>query len=149
MTAAVLLDRLQRVRATGTGRWVACCPCHESASGSSLAVRELPDGRVLVHDFGGCAVEDVLGAVGLTFGDLFPERIDTSAEARGDRRYRSRVTQRFDAATMIRALHAEVIVAATIIARFIDHGAVDDADRTALWRSASLLADAVEVLDGR
>ena len=33
------------------------------------------DGRVLLHDFGGCAVGDVLDALGLAMADLFPQRL--------------------------------------------------------------------------
>ena len=149
MTAGTLLSRLDRVRKVGLGRWVAACPSHDSRSKSSLAIRELPDGRVLLRDFGGCTVEDVLGAVGLTMAELFPERIDTSAEARGDRRYRSRQHQRFDAATLIRVIHADVLTAATIISRILDGVPVDDAERGALWSAAGRIADALEVLDGR
>jgi hypothetical protein len=71
MSAALLLDRLQRVKRTAPGRWLARCPAHEDRS-PSLSVRELDDGRLLVHDFGGCAVGDVLGAIGLALSDLFP-----------------------------------------------------------------------------
>jgi hypothetical protein len=149
MSAAVLLSRLDRVRQTGPGSWVASCPCHESASKSSLAIRETPDGRVLVHDFGGCAVADVLGAVGLTVAELFPERIDTSREAGGDRRYRSRERMPFDAGTMLRALHADVLMVATIVSRILDNNQIDDGERDALWRCAGRLADAVELLNGR
>lgn len=39
-----------------------------------MSVRELDDGRVLVHDFAGCSVEEVLKAAGCTFDDLFPPK---------------------------------------------------------------------------
>jgi hypothetical protein len=149
MTAATLLSRLDRVRKVGADRWLAACPSHESKSKSSLSIRELPDGRVLLRDFGGCSVEEVLGAVGLTFADLFPETVDTSREAGGDRRYRSRERLPFDAGTMLRALHADVVMVATIVSRTLDNTLIDDADRDALWRCAGRLADAVEALDGR
>lgn len=42
-----LIDRLQKVRRTGQGRWIACCPAHNDKS-PSLAVRELADERVLI-----------------------------------------------------------------------------------------------------
>jgi hypothetical protein len=67
--AATLLDRLERVRQTGAGRWIARCPAHQDKS-PSLSIREV-DGRLLVYDFGGCQVGDVLAAVGLTLTDLF------------------------------------------------------------------------------
>jgi hypothetical protein len=68
--AARILDRLERVKATGTGRWIAACPAHKDRS-PSLSIREGDDGRLLLHDFGGCDTEDVLTALGLTLGDLF------------------------------------------------------------------------------
>lgn len=73
MSADSLLAQLRKVRRTGPGQWTACCSAHEDKS-PSLGIRELEDGRVLVHCFGGCSVEDVLGAVGMTFDDLFPPK---------------------------------------------------------------------------
>src|SRR5258705_401497 len=66
------LDRLQRVRQTGPCRWVASCPAHQDRS-PSLSIRELEDGRLLLHCFGGCETGDLLAAIGLTMSDLFPD----------------------------------------------------------------------------
>ena len=74
MSASVLLQHCDKVRETGNGKWIACCPAHEDRS-PSLAIRECSDGRVLIHCFAGCEVEDVLGAVGLAFADIMPERL--------------------------------------------------------------------------
>lgn len=74
MSAEAILSRLDRVKPVGRGRWRAQCPAHESKSGASLAITELDDGRVLLHDFGGCSVDEVLAALGLKLEDLFPER---------------------------------------------------------------------------
>lgn len=74
MNADALLSRLERVKSCGRGRWRAMCPAHDSKSGASLAITELDDGRVLLYDFGGCTVDEVLGRIGLTLEDLFPER---------------------------------------------------------------------------
>jgi hypothetical protein len=68
--AAKILDRVAAVKQTGAGRWIARCPAHEDKS-PSLSIREMDDGRVLLHCFAGCAVGDVLAAVGLQFSDLF------------------------------------------------------------------------------
>lgn len=73
MSAEALLQRLDHVRPRGRGQWSARCPAHDDR-GPSLSIRELDDGRVLLHDFGGCSVESVLGAVGLDMAALFPER---------------------------------------------------------------------------
>jgi hypothetical protein len=75
MNAEAFLERLDKVRKTGTDRWLACCPAHPDKS-PSLSIRELPDGRVLLYCFSGCSVESVLAAVGLEIGDLFPPRSD-------------------------------------------------------------------------
>ena len=64
------VSRLGKVRGRN-GSWTAQCPAHEDKS-PSLSVRETEDGRVLVHCFGGCAVHDVVGAVGMEMNDLFP-----------------------------------------------------------------------------
>jgi hypothetical protein len=65
-----LIQRLGKVRGRN-GSWTAQCPAHDDKS-PSLSVRETEDGRVLVHCFGGCAVHEVLGAIGMDLTDLFP-----------------------------------------------------------------------------
>ena len=69
--AARLLDRLDRVKQTAPGRWIARCPAHADKS-PSLSIRELDDGRVLVNCFGGCGAIDVLESLGLDWSALFP-----------------------------------------------------------------------------
>jgi putative DNA primase/helicase len=53
------------------GQYLARCPVHEDRR-ASLAVRELPDGRVLIHCHAGCATLHVLEALRLSFRDLRP-----------------------------------------------------------------------------
>ena len=64
----VLLARLEGVRPAGPHSWVARCPAHDDRD-PSLSV-SVKDGRVLLHCFAGCAPDEVLGAVGLTWRDL-------------------------------------------------------------------------------
>jgi hypothetical protein len=73
MSADALLSRLDRVKRTGPDRYIARCPAHDD-KGPSLAVRELDDGRTLVHCFAGCSVHEVVAALGLELDDLFPPR---------------------------------------------------------------------------
>ena len=72
MSAEILVSRLQGVRPTGNNRWVAKCPAH-SDRGPSLSITER-DGKLLFHCFAGCEADDVLGAVGLSWTDVLPER---------------------------------------------------------------------------
>lgn len=76
MSAEILVSRLQGVRATGNNRWVAKCPAH-SDRGPSLSITER-DGKLLFHCFAGCQADDVLGAVGLRWTDVLPERMGES-----------------------------------------------------------------------
>jgi len=50
------------------------CPAHEDGS-PSLSITETADGRVLMHCFGGCTVEEVLWALGLGLDVLFTARV--------------------------------------------------------------------------
>ena len=80
----MLLSRLPKVRARGPGQWSAQCPAHDD-KGPSLSIKEMPDGRVLVHCFAGCNVDDVTAAVGLALSDLFPPRESSGAPLRRNR----------------------------------------------------------------
>ncbi len=64
------VSRLQGVHPRGTGRWSARCPAHEDRS-PSLSIKEGADGRILLHDFGGCTPREIVAALGLTLADLF------------------------------------------------------------------------------
>lgn len=80
MSIDTLFSRLDKPRQTGPGRWLARCPAHADKS-PSLSIRELDDGRILLHCFTGCPTADILAAVGLEFGDLYPPRpIDPHAK---------------------------------------------------------------------
>jgi len=73
MSAVNLLNALQKVKKTKEGQWMACCPAHEDKN-ESLSIKELPDGRILIHCFAECAASEVLSSVGLGYEDLFPDR---------------------------------------------------------------------------
>lgn len=75
MTAAnTLIARLERVKATAAGAWIASCPAHEDKR-PSLSVRQTDD-RVLIHCWAGCGAGDVVAAVGLSLADLFERRVE-------------------------------------------------------------------------
>lgn len=101
MGADVLLSRLEGIKRTGNGHWIAKCPAHHDRT-PSLSIREMDDGRVLVHDFGGCDTGVVLEAVGLTFSDLFPDR-DLGHHVKPERRP-------FPAADVLAAIAFESLV---------------------------------------
>lgn len=73
-----LLGRLNKVKSTGRNSWLACCPAHDDRS-PSLSIKEEADGHILLHCFAGCSAVDVVGAVGIDIGDLFPEQVQHKA----------------------------------------------------------------------
>ena len=136
MSAAALIARLDGLRRTGAGRWLARCPAHDDRR-PSLSVAELDDGRVLLHCFGGCAIENVLDAVGLTFSDLFPPRA-VAGRMSGLRRP-------FPAADVLRAVAYEALVV-YLYARTLDEGKrLSGTDCERLRLAVSRLQHAVEV----
>ena len=74
MNCQALLDRLDAVRQRGDGRWSARCPAHGDKT-PSLSIRELDDGRILLHCFAGCDIEAVTAALNIQLCALFPERL--------------------------------------------------------------------------
>jgi len=66
-----LLSKVHKLKKTGDGKWLACCPAHDDKS-PSLAIK-LADDRILIHCFAGCDVSSIVGALGLELSDLMPE----------------------------------------------------------------------------
>ncbi len=133
--AAKLLGRLQRVKRTGPGRWIASCPTREDRH-PSLAVRELDDGRVLLHDFGGEDVASILAAVGLDICDLFPATPVAGAPP----------TRRpFNASDVLALVAFEASVAVVVCSDVLRSRAVSEVDFTRLLTAAQRLGNAAEV----
>ena len=97
MRLSDILGRVDKVRGKN-GRYTASCPAHEDKS-PSLALRELDDGRILLHCFGGCSTDAVLGAIGLEMADLFPEKASTGP-----------VRNPFPASDLLRIIHLETLI---------------------------------------
>jgi putative DNA primase/helicase len=66
----LILSKLTDVRRSSSG-WSARCPAHDDDR-PSLSVAEAKDGRVLVHCFAGCSVEQIVAAVELSMADPRP-----------------------------------------------------------------------------
>lgn len=134
MSAEILLSRLDKVRQTGTGRWMALCPAHTDKS-PSLSVRELDDGRVLVHCFSGCEVHAVLDAAGLIFADLYPANpIDHHVK---------REKSPFPAADILRAISFEMIVVSIAASSMLTGDPLNTFDRDRFQLAISRIQAAI------
>jgi hypothetical protein len=118
LNAAALLDRLEKVKQTGPGRWVSACPAHDDKS-PSLSIRETEDGRILLHDFAGCDVHSVLSALGLSLSDLFPDKLDHHIKPT-----RSRVPLR----DLVALLDHEALVVQLVASAFLNNQPFSDSD---------------------
>jgi hypothetical protein len=135
--ATKLLDRLEKVRQTGPGRWVARCPRHQDRS-PSLSIRELEDGRILIHDFGGCEVSDVLAALGLSMADLYEKPLAHSLP---------RTHSRIPARDILEALDHEITVAALILHDIVRHRRVHPDQHTRLAQAAARIGAARDMVN--
>ena len=133
MSADPLLFRLERVKHTGQGRWIACCPAHDDKN-PSLSVRDGDDGRVLVHCFAGCGIDDILGAVGLTINDLFPERLAYN---------HSPMRRPFPAADVLRCIGFEALVVAVAGASLLSGHPFTQTDRERLMVAVGRIQEAL------
>jgi len=127
---------------------MARCPAHADRS-ASLSVAEGADGRVLLHCFACCELSDVLAAIGLQVGDLFPRRLGHSIGHGGDPVLRAAAAERARQARIGAAL-AALASEATIVeiaAHEISAGralSAEDTARVAL--AAERIAEAHNVL---
>lgn len=137
----MLLSRLDHVKRTGSGRWLARCPAHADKS-PSLSVREMDDGRILLHDFAGCEVEEILAAVDLTFDDLFPPRPPRTEGERAERRP-FLPTDIFDIA------RHELAVVAIVASDMHKDRAVNESDYERLYVAVERLNDIAETAYGK
>ena len=74
-----VLSRLRNVTEKDSG-WSACCPAHGDVS-PSLSVTVTDDDVVLMYCHSGCEIHEIVKAIGMEVGDLYPNL------PKGDRRY--------------------------------------------------------------
>lgn len=147
------LARLDGVRAYRDGH-IAKCPAHADRT-ASLSVKELPDGRILLHCFAGCPAAAVTDAVGLTLSDLFPQSMAASMDnATPAERKRARTEARRFAVqsqwgAALNVLASEAIVVVVACESLCNGGALCDEDRGRLHLAYQRISDAQGVLNVR
>jgi hypothetical protein len=110
MMLADFIGKLEGVQSTTRGV-MAKCPAHDDGS-PSLSVAE-HDGKILLHCFAGCALDDICAALGLSPRDLFADAPTTRGQRqtpRPARVNRGKLAFRFELAALDLKLRAERIV---------------------------------------
>lgn len=145
MSAAVdlVLSRLDGVRRSARG-WAVRCPAHDDRT-ASLSIAAADDGRVLLHCFAGCEVADVLAAIGLQVGDLFPRRI-THASTPAERAAAREAFRRNAWAAALGVLSRESFVVQIAAADVRAGAALTDSDAQRLALACERIDRAREVL---
>lgn len=136
--AEKILTRLDGVKPSGPGRWIAQCPAHDDRA-PSLSIRETDDGRILLYDFGGCPTQRVLQALGLDFGDLFDRPLGHHLPP---------VRGGFSARELLELSAHEALVAALLTTRAGDDGLTPE-EAARLLKAASRLNTAQALANGR
>lgn len=132
--AEKLLNLVEGVRQTGPGRWVFRSPTRKEKH-ASVSLRELADGRLLLHDFGGGSAVDILAAVGLDLADLFPEKLSEQ--------HVKRERRPFMATDALRCVAFEALVCAAAANCMVAGKHLPAADRERLLLAAERLQAAV------
>jgi len=135
MNVENILSRLEGVKQIGYGKWKARCCAHQDRT-PSLYITEAED-RLLLHCFGGCEVNDILAAIGLTIEALFPER-NQHTVGHG----RPMQTNRFPYADVMRGLSHEALVVA-MGATAAASGSLTEADRERIVAAAERIKSAL------
>lgn len=126
MNAEALLLRLEGVKSRSQAQWSARCPAHDDKS-PSLSIKEKPDGRILLHCFGGCAVVAVVDALGIQLEDLYP-----TPDNRAPLKPRALLTS-----SQALEILADEVRFVAVAAGNVAHGVIlEDADRTRLLKAS-------------
>jgi hypothetical protein len=121
-----LLSKLHKVKNTGKGRWMACCPAHDDRT-PSLLITEHDNGVIGLHCFAECASNDVLGAVGMEFKDLYPEKLTDHIKP---------LRRPFPAADVLEALLTETLITYIAASRVADGETLNTEERKRLHLAA-------------
>lgn len=138
MGADALLAKLERVKRTGPGKWVARCPAHEDRA-PSLSIREMDDGRVLLHDWAGCSTSAVIAALGLQWSDLMPPLPEGV-------HHRAPVRRAWSINDALELVDAEATILAVIVADAVKRGALSAEVADRAIKATGRLSHVVEVL---
>ena len=135
MSLETILSRVDKLKRTGQGRYIACCPAHADKR-PSMNIRELDDGRVLIKCFGGCDNESILSALGLQFSDLFPEPVTPHGK---------RERKPFNAYDVLACVRFEARITALAAIELSKGKPLTEQDKARLMLAASRLNEACEV----
>lgn len=127
-----LINRLHKVKQTGQGRYIACCPAHDDKH-PSLAIRD-DNGTILLRCFAGCSAFEIVAAVGMEISDLFP----------GSGSFAQPMKNPFPAADILRCIQSEAMIVAIAACDIAKGLMLSDSDKQRILLAASRIGGAYE-----
>lgn len=132
-----ILSRLTKVRGRN-GNWVACCPAHDDRS-PSMTIRDV-DGKILMHCFSGCSIQEITESIGVDLSDLFPPETKTHDYSKPQRPVRPR----FLASDLLKAVAFEATIVAVAAHDMAKGRALSPGDRDRLLLAQQRINEALE-----
>jgi len=127
-----ILSRLEKVKGRNRA-YTACCPAHTDKS-PSLAIRELDDGRILLKCFADCSIQEIMGAIGMDIGDLFPNVNKDLAQ----------VKRKYYASDLLRVIEFEAWVVSVAAHTMSTGKKLSDIDRDRMKVATARIMEAVK-----
>ena len=128
-----LLGKLERVKQVSPNRWVASSPTRVDTT-PSLSIRLTEDNRILMHDFGGSSVHEILSAVGMEITDLFPPRDEKVHAGKPTK-------ERIAAIDLIKHLHPDLRLVLVAARMCVNGETIAERDMTILNETIERLTD--------
>lgn len=134
MIADRFLPLLRKVKPTGQGRWIACCPCHDDKT-PSMTITEADD-SVLMNCFGcGANGKDVCETLGIDPMELFGKDFITGEYKK----------PRVPAADILRCLDFEVMFLQCVTNQLKAGQPLTDKDKDRLKLTSQRISKAMQV----
>jgi hypothetical protein len=134
MNKMELLSLFEKVTKTGKdNQFQVICPAHADKT-ASLAIKINSDGRVLLHCFAGCGIENICGSLGISIDDLLPEKIDVLKP----------MGKIYNPYAVLKSLRDEVLLVLIAANELADGKELNEHDRERLLVSVNRLRDAYD-----
>lgn len=124
-----ILARFSKVYKSGEGEYQCLCPSHNDRT-ASLGLKFKED-KMILNCFAGCSMEDIIGAVGLSWADVMPNSIDTEYKPE----------KRFNPYSVLKATRQDLLFIAVCAGHVASGKVLDKEDSEKLFNITGRLRD--------
>ncbi len=124
-----ILARFSKVYKSGEGEYQCLCPSHNDRT-ASLGLKFKED-KMILNCFAGCSMEDIIGAVGLSWADVMPNNVDTEYKPE----------KRFNPYSVLKATRQDLLFIAVCAGHVASGKELDKEDSEKLFNITGRLRD--------